>query len=244
MKSIFLIAIAFTLAMPAAFSQSVELVGGIGVNASQGKYKGLNFVLNRYNQTRQGQSGAAKVQTAMGTINSLTGISWQLGLTVVDENLVFYTGVNRIGRAGSTFSKVTDINGSTGQRDVRFTANSVNLELGLGARNKRFMGILGGSLDFIKNKAYTKLNSNEYNKVMDEFNLGFTFFADINVFVSKNFALSVKPYWQAVLIDTDFTDLNRAINPATYYNDDYEDVSSSASNIGLQIQLRIFTSKD
>lgn len=240
-KRIFLIAIAFMLAMPAAFSQTFHLLGGLGFNASRGSYRGLNFVLDRYNQTRQGQAGAAKVNAQMGNINLQTGIGWQFGLLVLpdeDEGLLLYTGINRIGRAGSTYATVTNINGGSDRRDVRFTANSVNFELGLGGRYDYYMGMVGGSLDLITTKAYTKINGGDYKNVMKDDAIGLSFFIDFSVSVSEYVAVGIKPYWQMVIIETDFTDLNRAINPATYSRDDYSDASSSTSNFGAQLQLR------
>ena len=240
-KRILLIAITFVFAMPAAFSQSIKLIGGLGFNASRGSYRGLNFVLDRYNQTRQGQAGAAKVNTQMGNINLQTGIGWQFGLLVLpdeDEGLLLYTGINRIGRAGSTYATVTNINGGTDRRDVRFTANSVNFELGLGGSYDYYMGMVGGSLDLITTKAYTKINGGDYKNVMKDDAIGLSFFIDFSVSVSEYVAVGIKPYWQMVIIETDFTDLNRAINPATYSRDDYSDVSSSTSNFGAQLQLR------
>ncbi len=240
-KRIFLVAITFIITMPSAFSQSMKIFGGLGFSASRGSYKGLNFVLDRYNQTRQGQSGAANVNTSMGNIRFLSGVSWQFGLLVLpdeDEGLLLYTGINRIGRAGSTYATVTNINGGTDRRDVRFTANSVNFELGLGGSYDYYMGMVGGSLDLITTKAYTKINGGDYKNVMKDDAIGLSFFIDFSVSVSEFVAVGIKPYWQLVIIETDFTDLNRAINPATYSRDDYKDATSPTSNVGAQVQLR------
>lgn len=228
-----------------AKAQGFRLAGGIGGNYSIGNYEGLNFVIDRYNETRQGQSGAATVTRPMKNIKNLIGISWQLGLMLdVSENLSFYTGINRVGRYATTYAEATDINNNTGRRDVRFTSNSMNFELALGKRARFGYLMFGGSLDLFTAKAHTRINSNDYNEVMSDFNLGFSFFVDASIFITPRFAIGLKPYLQTGLLKTDFIDLNRAINRATYINDDFEAQESSPLNVGAQVFIRIFTLDD
>jgi hypothetical protein len=226
----------------AVSAQSLRLVGGIGGNYSIGSYKGLNFVIDRYNATRQGQTGAATVTRPMSNINSLVGVSWQIGFTLENASgLTLYTGINRVGRSATSYAEATDINNNTGRRDVRFTSNSLNFELGLGKHMGFGYILAGGSLDMFSAKAYTRINSNDYDEVMDDFNLGMSLFLDISVFVTSRFAIGIKPYLQTGLLKTDFTDLNRAINSATSTRDSFEDQQSSPLNVGTQVFLRIFT---
>lgn len=223
------------------FSQNFRLVGGLGANFSRASLDGLNFVLNRYNETRQGRSGQATVTRPMQDIKSLSGVTLQLGFNAEFESgLIIATGLTRVGRRGSTYAEVTDINNRAGRRDVRYTANSYNIELGTGfSLFGRGYFLIGGSTDFFNAKNYTRLNDNDYEEVMSDLSLGFSLFTDLSIFLSKNIAIGVKPYYQLGLLKNDFTPLNRAINSSTYTNDDFEDVWSSPSNVGVQFMLRL-----
>lgn len=229
---------------PATQAQDFRLYGGVGANYSRGNFNGLNYVLGRYNQTRQGQANAATVTRPMGDINALSGFSWQLGFLYEFGDFTLSLGFNRAGKRAETYAEVTDINGNNGRRDVKFTANASSVESALGARTRFGYLSLGGSMDFLRAKSYTRINSNDYDEVMDDSNIGFTLFTDINIFITENFALGFKPYYHVAALESDFTPLNRAINSATYSRDSYEDQSSRVSNYGLQVYLRIFSSVD
>lgn len=235
----------FLIFCSSVFSQEFRFVGGIGANFSRGDLDGLNFVLNRYNQTRQGQTGAAKITRPMQDINALVGIGWQLGINIEFSNdFIMAAGLNRVGRRGSTFAEGTDINNSTVRRDVRYTANTYNFDFGLGKVLDGGYLLFGASVDFYNAKAYTRVNNNDYENVMTDLGLGASFFADLTFFLSDNVAIGLKPYYQFGLLKNDFSDLNQAINPATYTNDDFEDLQSLPNNIGVQLQLRFHVSSD
>lgn len=227
-------------------AQDFRFVFGLGPNFSRGNLRGLNYTLNRYNDTRQGRSGQATVTRPMQDINSLSGLSLQFGFHgEFESGFTVATGFSRVGRSGSTYAEVTDVNGRVGRRDVKYTANSYNIELALGLTSyERGYLLIGGSTDFFNVKSFTKVNDNEYDEVMSDLSLGFSLFADITFFLTDNIAIGIKPYYQLGLLNNDFTPLNRAINNATYRNDNFEDVWSSPSNVGLQLMLRFHVSSD
>lgn len=244
MKRFIFTLVAVFISSSSLLSQNLRVIGGVGANFSRGNLKGLNFVLNRYNETRQGAAGQANVTRAMQDIKSLSGLSLQLGFHAEFESgFILATGFSRVGRRGSTYAEVTDINNRAGRRDVRYTANSFNIELATGFS---LFGsgyfLIGGSTDFFNVKSYTKLNDNDYEEVMSDLSLGLSLFTDLSIFLNEYLALGVKPYYQIGVLKNDFTPLNRAINRATYTNDDFEDVWSSPSNIGLQLMLRFHIS--
>lgn len=245
MKRVFLLAVIAALCVHTSHAQTFRVIGGLGAGVSKGNLKGLNYVLNRYNETRQGQSGAAKVTSPMGNINWLHGINWQVGFTFQQSSPgpLLYLGLSRLGRVGSTYATVTDINGKEGRRDVKFSANTVNAEMGYGYGDETFIGMLGGSLDILSTRAYTKLNSDSYSKVMGDMNLGMSIFFDASVFVTERIAIGIRPYVQLALLETDYYDLNQAINPATYFNDGNA-TYSRFNNWGCQVMLRIATIDD
>ena len=239
MKRIYLYALLCILGMQTANAQSVRVLGGISANASKGNLKGLNFVLDRYNQTRQGNQGQATIISPMGNINWVSGLGWQVGISIEsDRGALLYLGLNRVGRSATTFATVVDVNGNRGQRDVKFSSNSINSEVALGARGEHFVGMLGGSFDLINSRAYTKINSDKYNKVLSDLNIGISLFFDASYYLTERFSVGIRPYVQLAFLETDFYDLNRAINPNSYFND-YSETYSRFNNWGAQVFVRI-----
>lgn len=232
------LAFALTLLITAAGAQDFRLMGSIGGNMSVGYFKSLNFVIDRYNQTRQGQNGAASLKRDMRDINVLVGLSWRLGLTLEGDGIALYGGLSRTGRSASTYAIGTDVNGNEIKRDLKFTANSVSLEAGAGAADDNWLVLLGGSGDFMFFNTYTKTNTDsEWSRIQNHINIGMTLFTDISYFPHENIGVSVRPYYQFGFFNANFSGVNKKINPATYQNDFEEDQHSAMRHFGLQLSL-------
>jgi hypothetical protein len=218
------------------------LICSLNPSVSVSPYKGLNYVIDRYNQTRQGQNGAATLSRNMRNLNVLTGLGWRLGLNLpfTDAGGMFFA-LNRTGRRASTFAQVTDVNGKSLQRDLRFTANSLNLEAGYyyGGSDDGLMINFGGSLDLITLKAKTRLGTSDYKTVMDEFNVGISLFVQGDVYLNDNISVGLRPNYQYIPLTTSYADLNDAINPATAQYDTKEAASSKGNNFTLSLMLNL-----
>lgn len=223
-------------------------VASFNPSISVGQYKGLNNVIDRYNQTRQGQAGAAVLSRSMRNINIMASLGWRIGVGIPSDEFnggVFFS-LTRAGRRASTYAQGKDINGTYYQRDVRFTANSLNLEGSFfyGGRDEGMMLSLGGSMDFISHKTYTRLNDAAYKEVMDELNVGISFFVQGDLYVYENISVGLRPTYQWIPITTAYTELNEAINPATAQFDNKEDISSTGSNFTLSLMLNFTIGED
>ncbi len=103
-------------------AQDFRLIFGVGPNFSRGSYQGLNFVLNRYNETRQGQVNSqgqqvgATLTRPMGNITSPFGVSVNVGMNVEYDGFILHAGFGRVGKRASTYAEVTDVNNRQGRR--------------------------------------------------------------------------------------------------------------------------------
>jgi hypothetical protein len=218
------------------------LICSLNPSVSVSQYKGLNYVIDRYNQTRQGQNGAATLSRNMSNLNILPGLGWRLGINIpFDDGNGMFFALNRTGRRASTFAQATDVTGKNVQRDLRFTANSLNLEAGYyyGGSDEGLMLNFGGSLDLITLKAKTRLDDNDYKTVMDEFNVGISLFMQADVYLSDIISVGFRPNYQYIPLTTTYGSLNDAINPATSQLDTKEAVSSKGSNFTLSLMLNL-----
>lgn len=223
------------------FSQEIRFVGSFGGGLSFGSFRGLNYVIDRYNETRQGQPGAATLTRNMHNMHTLPGINWRAGILFgPGNNATFYLGIMRQGRTASTFAKAKDINGNETRRDLRFTANIINVDLGIGGIDEHAFFLFGLSSGFIFNRAYTKITGqNEYQRVMDELGVGLSPFIDFNIPLKGPLGIGIRASYMATTVKTNFGDLNKAINPATYINDPPEKVESRMGNFSLNIMMNI-----
>lgn len=246
MKKAILVATVFIFSIQS--KAQLMFVASFKPSVSVGQYKGLNHVINRYNETRQGQAGAAVLSRSMRNITIMGSLGWRIGVGIPFEDIdggVFFS-LTRAGRRASTYAQGKDINGTYYQRDVRFTANSLNLEgsFFFGGSSEGIMLSVGGSMDFISHKAYTRLNDAAYKEVMDELNVGISFFLQGDIYVHENISVGLRPTYQWIPITTAYTELNEAINPATAQFDEKDDISSTGSNFTLSLMLNFIIGED
>lgn len=50
----------------------------------------------------------------------------------------------------------------------------------------------------------------------------------------------IKPYYQFMINESDFKDVNRVLNPVTFTNDDPEQMVTRANNYGVEVKLSVF----
>lgn len=228
-------------------SKAQLFVFSLNPSASIGQFKGLNHVIDRYNETRQGQNGAATLSRNMRNITLMGSLGWRLGIGVpFSDNGGMTFSMNRVGRRASTFAQGKDINGKTYQRDLRFTANSFNLEGGFyyGGASDGMLLNFGGSLDLIHHKVYTRLDAAEYKEVMSELNVGISLFLQGDVFLADYISVGLRPSYQFIPLSTSYKELNETINPATAQFDNEDDVSSTGSNFTLSLMLSFIVGAD
>jgi hypothetical protein len=227
-----------TLSIIASAQTKIFVSGGAAY--SYGKFSGLNYVIERYNQTRQGQNGAAQSTTNMQPLKSYLGLGWRLGFCSYFDRLGIYMGISRTGRSAHTYAEVLDINSKNVHRDLKFTANSIGLEaaLAMGHPDKDdFTLLVGGSADYINYQAYTAIDNEAYKRPLKDFTLGLTGFFEPTIMFTDRLGVGLRVSYQMALLAQDFTDLSVAINPATHQNDNPDRISSKCNNLSVQLML-------
>ncbi|MFM9945175.1 MAG: hypothetical protein ACKVQB_08080, partial [Bacteroidia bacterium] len=131
-------------------------------------------------------------------------------------------------------------------RDYRYRVNSVNFGYGykLGSNKESIKGkYLGADFSMIIIKNATRVYKTgatipEYQLINWDLDLGFSPFVQL---VGSRF--TAKFYYQFMLIGANYWDLNVAINPNTWYNDDYESNKGKTSSLGMSLRYNLFKNK-
>jgi hypothetical protein len=237
----FIIASIFLISCARGFSQ-LHLIASVNPSISFGQYKGLNYVINRFNETRQGQNGAATLSHNMSNINAMPGLGWRVAMQMpLTDNGGGFLGIHRVGRRASTYAEGRVVNGNLVRRDLRFTANSLNLEAGFyyGGSDDEIMLHIGGSVDFITHKVVTRLGNNPYTKVINELNTGFSLFLQGDIYAHPNFSIGLRPSYQFIPNTTNYSNLNKEISPITAAADPENKMSSRDSNFSFMLTLNL-----
>jgi len=212
-----------------AFSQKMIAIGigyGIGTHIKAG---GIDFVLDRYNETRSYLSKTMdKPRFFYGFNYSIEGVNGKRLMTF-----------EWVGRKSIMYAEGTDALNVTRRRDVQLKVNTFNWGFG------RKLGVSGSAKglywggDFIvgTNKQYTRIyESNatppKFAKVDWGINMGVAPF----VYLISN-RLSTKFYIQFLALKQNYWDLNRAINPGTWSGDDYDSNKGKIRSIGLSTRF-------
>lgn len=214
-----------------AFSQYANLGLGynVGIHASN---KGMNYVLDRYNETR------SYLAATMGKPSVFRGMTYYmdiyLGKRIFDFDLTY--------NKSYCFAEGVDNTQSLVHRDIRFKATSC--AMGYGKKvisGKRAMGIyigVDGNIMFLKvaTRKYTVGQFKpEYVEVQDDVNLGLTPFVQ---WVGNR--ISTKAYLRVLLLNNSYYYLNRTINPGTYVKDNSDDIEGRLVSVGFSARYNLF----
>ena len=210
-------------------------IGG-GENFSFINNESLDFVINRYNERTY-------LDKEMKEFNYMRGAAINLGIVTPAG---FTYEIAWIGRHLKRYAE-TDTFGQLERRDVKIRNNSFNLGLGYTyVRESVFCPGLLLSFDFGSFKSFTradaadKIDDTDYDKVMKETQLGFTFMLNLMLAGKKsNLGFAVRPYYQVQLFAPDFQELNIAINPGSANADADLDLSENMHNFGVQAVLML-----
>ena len=238
MKVIPLLVFMFLIASMVARAQ-MGFFGG-GANLSLAKSDALDFIVQRYNETRT-DCNIFCLSGQMEDFRNISGMCFGLGWVTGGGMAFDFTWS---GRNDVVHAEGTPPGFSEQQRDVKLRANSFDLGIGYTSPEGTVRpGILvstdlGAVKTFTRAGDKTNISSVEYENTMDDLSLGFTLSGNLYfVFGDGGIGFMLRPYYQFAVFDTDFYDLNAAINSATYINDDLESQIGRLSNYGLKIML-------
>jgi hypothetical protein len=212
-----------------ASAQFYYYLGG-GYNGSVVENSGMNFVIDRYNNTR------SWLDKEMEHITFQHGLSFSAGIVIAG----LLMDINYVGRGGSS-----DASGNNGSRELEHSNNSWDFSFAAIVHSEEYFNLgLGLTVDIGTTFTRTKNNTQTDWTEADDLLVGSTFFTQFFFLFSKEsqIGLSIRPYYQLWYLDADYSDVNKAINPQTYGNDSYDDVKGKPDNFGVVVQLVYFSS--
>lgn len=187
----------------------VYIYGGYGT--SYPRLDNLNYVLERYNDTRN------YLTSEMEPFRSLNGFSMTFGTAFVG----FDFGIGYLNRSEKRFAEGT-VQGADYRRDLKATMNAFEMHTG-GSFNVGKGGFaIGVRLEIGQIKVKTKITENgstsdpDWSIAMEDIHSSAGPYVRIHLGKS---GLALEPYFMWPLFETNVADLNRAINPNTYQND-------------------------
>ncbi|MBS1517661.1 MAG: hypothetical protein JSS91_06210 [Bacteroidetes bacterium] len=240
--SVFII---FFAAVSNSFSQAnnvkVYIAGGYNFNFP--KASSVNFIINRYNQTR------SNLTKTMDNVNSMSGLTLALGgiLESYNSSVLLEGGVTFKNSGEKKAEGV--FSGNDVRRDFKVSSTLVNVGMGymLNSNNPVDFG-LGLFVDFgsvkYKTRVYTAGETvPDYTDIetgSSTLSLGFTPTAFLNVYPVDNFGVSVRPYYFAQIFTQDLEEVNKTLNPNTWMNDDPESYNKETlSGFGVDVKAMI-----
>lgn len=209
-----------------------------GYGVSIPKYNSLNYIISRYNGTRPG------IVKEMHGITAMTGFNIAVGST--NDNYILEFSYSQRG------AKTQGIDSQQGYTITREIAVRSNL-LGAGLSTKfyqtpRFKFYIGGAVNFGYQNFYTRTYRSidvaqpPMAKVgPGDLQLGISVAPQIHFLLEKTGRIRVvaKPYLFFEFLEAYYGDLNEAINPTTYLQDNNNNLYNHPWAAGLEVKLYI-----
>lgn len=238
MKKILLIV--FTAVLISNFySNGYSQSFGIGYRAGSGTFKPLDFVIDRYNNTR-----TAILTKQMDKITSVSGPVYSVGYNLGEFG--FEVEIPNL--------KSPTVTAETSTQVRELYLNMTGFELNFSYAQQVFKegnlyGFIGGSLSVDKSdpSIYTRIYnknspSGDFTQVKANGSVGMGIGPLISghlAFSSVAFFAEVRPFYKFTLSGADFYDVNRALNPNTWYNDEVDDTQGSMNYFGINARVGI-----
>ncbi len=184
----------------------------------------LDYVIDRYNQTRD------YLTDEMDKVDHMSGAAFSFGFGMGEDVdfLLFEIGLT-IGGSGS-LSAEGPVNGVQQVRDLKVKSFLINTGFAyLIQTEQKFEYGIGLFVDYggfnVRTRTYTAgQNAPDFKDVGDQNNtlvgLTPTIFLDYNF--SETFGLTLRPFYRYQIYENDMSYVSKEINPNTYNNDDYE----------------------
>lgn len=218
----------FTISMT-SFGQFMALEGGYGMQFT--KPDGLNYIVDRYNETRP------YLTQEMKPFNNLNGFNY--GFLAIVGNLAFEAVY--IHRSQNRSAIGIDATNQEVERQLRAAMNGVGFGLGYGVADDGFGLMFGTRLNTSALKIRTKVASSDIIRSEDWEDLynSLIFDLDFNVKIILKYVV-IEPYYSFELLPSlnNIYEVNEAINPNTFQNDP-EEILFKSNGFGLKLMLAI-----
>lgn len=207
--------------------------GGLGYNASYLKSEGLDFVIDRYNETRP------YLTTIMPYNRYYDGITAHFG----GAANYFAYDIGFTYRSSVVSASGIDGSGIEVQRDLKNKWNTWDFSMGINLGNSDTKALTIGintALDSEKSLTRSdtpdKIGVANFAKVNSAFKIGFEPYIQLILATEEGFGILLKPYYSWTPVKTDYSELNQYINPYTYINDPIP-IEGKLSGFGINIIL-------
>lgn len=186
-----------------------------GYNFSFGGTDSLNYVVDRYNDTR------SYLDKKMDHFNILDGLN--LGFSFVNYKGAF--GMDLTWRGTKHSAEGTDATGMLQQRDIKVNFNTFGMTGGYVLDMGGNPLILGGRVDFGSFKVKTRvapkeeIKDQDWGKAVKELTIALGVYAKLTF---GNPGVYIEPYFMSIpmkVLRPDMAQLNNAINPGTAWAD-------------------------
>lgn len=213
---------------------------GLGYNMSFFQSDGLDFVVDRYNETR------TYLDEPMPYCRYFDGLSLHFGGSkgafMVDGGFTF--------RSTIVSASGTDASGIVQQRDLKDKWNTFDLGLGanIGASDN-FSLAIGINTGVDSEKSLTRADTPDnigvanFEKVNSQYRIGFEPFIQFIIASEGGVGLKIRPYYSFSPVTTDYYDLNAYINPYTYAGDPIT-IPGKLSGFGITLEFCYFEFND
>lgn len=210
----------FILSAVFIFSNSLKSQGyyyaGIGYNMAFLHNEGMDFVVDRYNDTR------AYLDEPMEYPRYYDGASIHFG----GAAKAFMFDLGWTVRSCKVSAVGIDLSGTEQQRDLKSKWNTFDMGLGISLGGSHSFAMMFGVNTGIGNeKQYTRIDAPDdvhtadYEKINSNFKIGFEPFVQFILSSADGMGLLIKPYYSLTPLMSDYYALNEGLNPNTYLND-------------------------
>lgn len=226
-----------------SFSQSFS----VGYRVGSGKFTPLDFVIDRYNNTR------TYLTKKMDKVSSLSGPVYSIGYNVGEfgfEIEIPNLKTETVSAQGIPTSPPGNTNSVTRELYMKMSGFEINFSYGKQIfKEGAIYGFIGGSLSV--DKADPSIFTRSYNtnttagdfkevKAGGSVNMGIAPFVSAHLaFSSVAFFAEVRPFYKFSVTGADFYDVNVALNPNTFFNDDIDDTKGSMNYFGVNARVGI-----
>lgn len=212
-----------------------------GITGSATHLQGLNDVIDRYNETRQGQEGAASLSKDMGHIMAQSGYEFALGRVL--DDLGWFMDLHLSFFKAETYAEGFNLDGSPVRRDLKLESAMFSAGVGKSIIQNRFIEMGAGiAIDVNWNKVYTAVNAGDMEEIFeDESPVSIAPFTQATLFLSRKIPLAAfgRGFLEFPVLRSDYSDLNQALNPYTYLNDEGKDFKSLNWRPGFSVGLAL-----
>jgi hypothetical protein len=243
MKSRFscLVLLFFTVSGFPVFAQYEGYYFSVGYNPSFVRGEDMNFIIQRYNETRDDCNRGYCLSKKMSKLKFAQWPTFSFGMSSNGSLIEFqWTGRKQVLTAIGQSNNDDPV-----RRDLKVILNSFSTNYAYAFDYGSGFFAPGFSLDIGKTAMGTRVDYEknfigevEYDKLFSDLMIGTTFFLNIGINLSSDglVGILIRPYYQFRWLKVDLDEVNRVLNPNTWQNDP-TGLESNFNNGGIQVGL-------